>query len=808
MKNRIGMALFGFLFLGLVAPSLGMALPPGINKRNIDNGMPQTENEAHYLANMALKNDDHRKNHTVLIWKIPKNSQATSAIPAAKDSYYDIHIDWTFNGTFDWQRHVSYANPPRGAYRTIVPRSRFHGPSGYRVMIIKGRIDHFTLKDYAVEDNVRPNLYQVWNLADHQTTSYRHAFDGCENLKMLFIWNSQHIRNAMGRVRDISYMFANTPKLVFLDPFLRFPNATDASGMFKNAGGGGLTLRLGRLFPGGSRIQKVNDMFGGGFDRLDIKGMWNWDTSQVTHAEYLFQNLKDFSKLNNLTFPNAISVKGMFRNAGKDDDVLDVKKILTGHRLQNTSYLFDGMGKTQLTGMIGAHWNQVTDASFMFRGLKDFNPPWIKMSNVRNAQGMFANTSYNGKWRIWLGNLFQYATNLQNIGSIFRDSTFSQIDGLSKWKTGNVTQMFLAFHRSHVTNFEGIKDWNVSKVKDMSYAFSGLKKSNNLMESIKNWNTSNTRNMAGAFTGMVFDEDYATFPLDTSKVERMEYMFYNTVYPPLKGFRFDKAKNMHQMYYGAKLNENRIRDVALWSFQQDQMNLTDIFSHLKFGPGDFTFTSGWKNYNQLNTNLGKAFDSFFTVHKNLVATYRNVNSKLNVNAKGVGQCGYQNYPGEYNFFIERSEYDRLVNTCENVFDRLELTKIGVRVSSKNQVFPGLAKHFPRNDHAKCNRYLVGGVWEWPDSPYCIEAHSEYFHYYGTPVGDNEGPILQRARRWLARQFQCLTPSHERHNTYFCEEIRFAVRDICDANFGVLEPSTRMLQSPGCQAARKYFEDRE
>jgi surface protein len=73
-----------------------------------------------------------------------------------------------------------------------------------------------------------------------------------------------------------------------------------------------------------------------------------------------------------------------------------------------------------------------------------------------------------------------------------------------------------------IKTFGHIENWDVSKVKNMSYLFSGL---NNFNLPIGNWDTSNVTNMRSMFEDTVFNQDIGGW--DTSNVTDMSSMFKN-----------------------------------------------------------------------------------------------------------------------------------------------------------------------------------------------------------------------------------------------------------------------------------------
>ena len=68
---------------------------------------------------------------------------------------------------------------------------------------------------------------------------------------------------------------------------------------------------------------------------------------------------------------------------------------------------------------------------------------------------------------------------------------------VSKWDTSNVKNMSYMFYRCYKFTGKGIGNWNVSKVIDMSCAFTGCK---NFNRDLSNWDVSNVTDMTHMFS--------------------------------------------------------------------------------------------------------------------------------------------------------------------------------------------------------------------------------------------------------------------------------------------------------------------
>ena len=101
-----------------------------------------------------------------------------------------------------------------------------------------------------------------------------------------------------------------------------------------------------------------------------------------------------------------------------------------------------------------------------------------------------------------------------------------------------------------IKKYGNIKDWNTSKVTDMSYLFHLCYTFN---EDISKWDTSNVTTMEGMFNGAYkFNQPIGKW--DTSKVTNMRGMFYiaTSFNQDISGWDTSNVTNMFKMFNGAK----------------------------------------------------------------------------------------------------------------------------------------------------------------------------------------------------------------------------------------------------------------
>jgi len=160
-----------------------------------------------------------------------------------------------------------------------------------------------------------------------------------------------------------------------------------------------------------------------------------------------------------------------------------------------------------------------------------------------------------GNWNmskaIGLNNMFRGSTTVAPYGTFNNGGS----DSIKNWDTSNVTTMQTMFYSQPDFNQE-IGLWNVSNVTNFSFFLSTYttplgvtvgKFTNAGSDSIKNWNTSKVTNMSTMFSGQaLFNQPIDTW--DTSQVTNMSYMLQCLSFnQPLNSWDTKKVTTMTRM---------------------------------------------------------------------------------------------------------------------------------------------------------------------------------------------------------------------------------------------------------------------
>ncbi|PPE04415.1 hypothetical protein EELLY_v1c00900 [Entomoplasma ellychniae] len=236
-----------------------------------------------------------------------------------------------------------------------------------------------------------------------------------------------------------------------------------------------------------------------------IKGISNWDTSNVTSMEETFNGASNFNQdLNNWDTSKVTNMYLMFGSATKfnnyisnwdTSNVTNMAGILQyasnfnqdlnnwdTSKVTNISHMFNSA--SSFNGDI-SNWDtsKVTDMSWMFRDASNFNQD-ISTKNVKDQNGR-ENTAWDTR-------------NVTNMEKMFNE-TFAFNQDISKWNTSNVTNMSYMFCNTFSFN-QDISKWDTSKVTDMSQMFwndylpSSNGKEMSFNQDLTNWNVSQVSN--------------------------------------------------------------------------------------------------------------------------------------------------------------------------------------------------------------------------------------------------------------------------------------------------------------------------
>ena len=295
-----------------------------------------------------------------------------------------------------------------------------------------------------------------------------------------------------------------------------------------------------------SNVTNMNRMFI--FSNIRNLDLSNFDTSNVTNMSEMFYRSK--AKSINLSSFNTSSVTDMSSMFCESNATsLDVSKFDT-RNVTNMSAMFYSTKVTSLD-LNSFNTSNVTNMQSMFGGsnVKTLDVSNFNTSKVTDMGGMFSGSNATE-----IKGLEKFDTsNVTNMITMFSYCSAESLN-LSSFDTSKVTNMNWMFAYLNLDNIKGLEKLNTSNVTDMFGMFNGSKNNNGIFY-LNNIDTSKVTNMRQMFSSAEFKEiDISNF--DTSNVTNMSSMFdslpnLTTIYVGNK-FSTDKLENTDSIFYGSK----------------------------------------------------------------------------------------------------------------------------------------------------------------------------------------------------------------------------------------------------------------
>ena len=372
----------------------------------------------------------------------------------------------------------------------------------------------------------------------------------CKNTGYNSFFNSNISKWNTGKVKDMSSMFDNA--IWIWDPDLE---GTDLSKWDTSN-----VTDMSSMF-------KTNTPHGKFIFNQDLS---DWDVSNVTDMTDMFDGATEFNQdLSDWDVSNVTSMSSMFYDTKMNHDLSDWD-------VDNVTKPNDPSGNLWMGGKFSSEFKPKR----MSRKTKIKNIQTNAISNVLQ-NGIISTITINIRNSIRTDADIQTAVDAWKLNSLAAETTYGHI---REWDTSKVTDMSRLFSNSYnnrlVDTFnDDISNWDTSNVTNMEYMF--LYNVRAFNQDIGKWNVSNVTNMKGMF----FNATSFNKPLnnwDTSKVTNMSYMFYNYAGPdgrlgisafnqPLNNWDTSNVTDMEYMFFKA---ESFNGDISNW----DTSNVTDMSS--------------------------------------------------------------------------------------------------------------------------------------------------------------------------------------------------------------------------------------
>ena len=141
--------------------------------------------------------------------------------------------------------------------------------------------------------------------------------------------------------------------------------------------------------------------------------------------------------------------------------------------------------------------------------------------------------------------VYAYGSLSKNGVGIFSGKNISSIDNPDGFDTSNVTKMSYLFKNSSLTNLNFLSKWDVSNVTNMESMFEGCTKLSDI-SGLKDWNVGKVGNMSGMFASVIKNDDKR----DSFDPEGYEGLMAIKSLKPLSNWNVGNVGNMNRMFEG------------------------------------------------------------------------------------------------------------------------------------------------------------------------------------------------------------------------------------------------------------------
>ena len=291
----------------------------------------------------------------------------------------------------------------------------------------------------------------------------------------------------------------------------------------------------------------------------DIKAISYIDTSNVKSVGGMFYgcySLTDITPF--ISFANAelTDVDSLFYDTVVSD--ISILKYFDVSKIENFSGMFEYTKVVDISPLRDWNTKSAKSLSGMFSGTRIENVDDLSkwnVSKVKSMIGLFDQCVYlkniNGlkKWD---------TSSLEHIDYAFSYNTFKDLDILKNFKTDRLTSISGAFsNMRNLKDISGIKDWNVSKVKqfDELFELTGIEDT----KSLEKWDVSNAEQMNEMFSHTKIKNLDGLKNWDVSKVTDFREMFNNTQLTNLKGIsKWDVSSG--EKFDAMFVNNSKLKD--------------------------------------------------------------------------------------------------------------------------------------------------------------------------------------------------------------------------------------------------------
>ena len=321
----------------------------------------------------------------------------------------------------------------------------------------------------------------------------------------------------------------------------------------------------------------------------------------------IFSNLDSLVDINDLKYFDFSNVKNAYGMFSSDSCLSDIKVISSfdTRNVEDVASMFNGCHSlVEITPFISFAMADLKNMSRVFSDTQVKNIDIMKyfdVSSVENMDALFQDTQV-----VDLSPIEEWETKkVSSVSFMFAGSRITNVDALSKWDVSNVVDMVGIFDEcGYLKSIDGLKNWDTSSLERMSYAFKFVEatnldalknfKTDKLIEleeafaemrelkdinGIKDWNVSKVKKFSGLFALTAFEDTSCLKNWDLSKAEKTDNMFSHTKIKNLTGLKnwnVSNVKDFSDMFSTTQINS--LDDISKWDVSNGE-DFTEMFKN-------------------------------------------------------------------------------------------------------------------------------------------------------------------------------------------------------------------------------------
>ncbi len=339
-------------------------------------------------------------------------------------------------------------------------------------------------------------------------------------------------------------------------------------------------------------------------DRYDLYIGSNGPMCAPKDMDYAFNSFTNLKKISGDALDTS-EVTNMSRLFSEDINLIDINALSSWDTSSVTDMSWTFSGCTILDNINPLQNWDVSSVRYMSatfsecKNLGDINAltDW-DVSNVVNMgyslyHGLFKGTKISDLMPLKNWNI----SKVKNMTSMFSGTQITDISALANWNTSSVTGMHNMFSSTSINDISPLSTWDVSHVTTMKAMFNDTQVSD--LAPLKDWNMSEAVDISGMFQSTKISDITPIINWDISKVTNMGGLFRGcanlTDISPIAKWDVSQVNNVNTMFVGT--NISNLTPLSTWDVSR-VTNMSNMFQNLQIN--DLMPISNWDIQNVTN----------------------------------------------------------------------------------------------------------------------------------------------------------------------------------------------------------------